>query len=580
MRGDLIVLKFGGSVLRSPATLPRAVHEIHRWRRDGVRVVAVVSALAGRTDALLAECRSASESLSPHATAARVALGELESSALLGQQLDAAGIPAAVVVPAAIGLVATGDALDADPQEVDVERLDRLLAEHGVVIVPGFVAIDRSGRTVLLGRGGSDLSALFLAHALRARCRLVKDVDGLYEHDPSRPGPSPRRFERATWDDALETDGSIVQHKAIAFAKRRGLAFELGRIGGVAPTIVGGVERVSNARADEPRRTTVALLGRGTVGRGVLDALAAHPECFALLGVASRESRPDARALASSGADVVVECIGGTDEARALILAALSSGSHVVTANKAVLAAHGEELAAAAHAVGRELLSSAAVGGSAPVLERLRGGVRGGRVLHRLTGVLNGTTNFVLEALATGMELDLALEAARRRGLAERDASRDLEGHDAADKLAVLAAHAGFGGLAREDIATSSDSDGWASRSAKSGGRDHEAPRRRQVARLDRRNGIARAAVAIEALAADHPLHELSAEWNAVILEWEDGGVEVVRGRGAGGRPTAVAVLGDLFEIQMSEIHGRSASLDRAPAPLVLVSKVTDGAVP
>ena len=93
---------------------------------------------------------------------------------------------------------------------------------------------------------------------------------------------------------------------------------------------------MSSARADEPRRVTVALLGRGTVGRGVLDALAAHPECFALLGVASRESRPDARALAASGADVVVECICGTDEARALILAALSSVSPVGTAHTAL----------------------------------------------------------------------------------------------------------------------------------------------------------------------------------------------------------------------------------------------------
>lgn len=574
MPGDLIVLKFGGSVLRSPATLPRAVHEIHRWRRDGVRVVAVVSALAGRTDALLDDCSTASETLSPHATAARVALGELESSALLGLQLDASGVPATVVAPAAIGLVATGDALDADLQEVDVERLGRLLEEHGVVVVPGFVAVDRSGRTVLLGRGGSDLSALFLAHALRARCRLVKDVDGLYEHDPSRPGPRPRRFAQATWDDALATDGSIVQHKAIAFAKRAGLDFELGRIGGEAPTIVGGVERMFSARSDEPRHTTVALLGRGTVGRGVLDALAAHPDCFELLGVASRSSGPDARTLASSGADVVVECIGGIDEARACILAALSCGSHVVTANKAVLAAHGAELAAAARAAGRELLASASVGGSAPVLERLRRGVREGRVLHRLTGVLNGTTNFVLEALAAGTELDLALEAARRRGLAERDAARDLEGHDAADKLAVVAAHAGFGELARGDITTSSSRDGLAPRPARPGMRDGETPRRRQVARLERRNGIAHAAVAIEALAADHPLHQVPAEWNAVVLEWEDGGVEIVRGRGAGGRPTAVAVLGDLFEIQR-----RPASLDRAPAPRILVSKVTDGVV-
>ena len=109
-----------------------------------------------------------------------------------------------------------------------------------MVVVPGYVATDAEDRLVVLGRGGSDLSALFLADRLGgARCRLIKDVDGLYESDPAAPGPRPRRYGRACWSDALATDGAIVQHKAVRFARDHRLPFELGRINGVAPTRIG-----------------------------------------------------------------------------------------------------------------------------------------------------------------------------------------------------------------------------------------------------------------------------------------------------------------------------------------------------
>ncbi|MEM1424141.1 MAG: homoserine dehydrogenase, partial [Planctomycetota bacterium] len=114
-----------------------------------------------------------------------------------------------------------------------------VLAGAGVVVFPGFVALDRRGRAVTLGRGGSDLTALFLAHALgAARCRLVKDVDGLYNADP-RTVPGARRLERVGYDGALATDGSIVQHKAVRFAEARGVAFELGDLGARSPTMIG-----------------------------------------------------------------------------------------------------------------------------------------------------------------------------------------------------------------------------------------------------------------------------------------------------------------------------------------------------
>lgn len=239
-----IVLKFGGSVLRGAASLPAVAAEIRRQRAFGQQVVAVVSALAGRTDALLAECRAAGIE-APFAIAARAALGERECAALLGVEL-ARGAPASarepmVVDPAALQLRAVGAALDADPVDVGLGQLRALLQQHGVVVVPGYVAIDASGRTVLLGRGGSDLTALFLAQRLGARCRLVKDVGGLFDADPAGGG-AVRPIARASYDELLALGGRIVQAKAVAFARAHRLPFELAGLGDDAATLVGAAE--------------------------------------------------------------------------------------------------------------------------------------------------------------------------------------------------------------------------------------------------------------------------------------------------------------------------------------------------
>lgn len=236
----IIVLKFGGSVLRSEETLRIAAQEIIRWRREGRQVLAVVSALAGRTDELLASSRRICDAATPESVAALVSVGELHSAALLALHLDHARVSNCVLTPAAVRLVATGDALDADPVGLDEAAVRDALERHGAAIVPGYAAVDRAGRTVVLGRGGSDLSALFLAHRLGAGCcRLIKDVDGLYDRDPALPGPAPRRYSAATWGDALALDGSIVQHKAVRFARAHDLEFELGSLHGAAPTHVG-----------------------------------------------------------------------------------------------------------------------------------------------------------------------------------------------------------------------------------------------------------------------------------------------------------------------------------------------------
>ncbi|MHC5003248.1 MAG: homoserine dehydrogenase [Planctomycetota bacterium] len=552
-RDPLIVLKFGGSVLLDEQRLRVAVHEIYRWRRDGWSVVAVVSALAGATDALLARCARLHDRPAPLAEAALVATGELQSAALLGLHLDRAGVPARVLSPAGIGLVADGDPLDADPRSLETRPLRRALRRDGVVVVPGYVAVDRRGRTVLLGRGGSDLTALFLAHRLGAtRCRLVKDVDGLYERDPAGPGPSPDRYLDATWDDALATDGSIVQHKAIRFAREHGVAFELGGANATAPTRIGPGPTRTAVPPAPGRPLRVALLGRGTVGGGVRELIGQMPERFDVAGIAVRDpSRrgpdpatapltTDAVALAGSGVDIVVEAMGGTATALAAARAALRTGSHLVTANKALLADHGPELRRLAARFGGSVRGSATVGGSVPLLERLRS--RSAAPVRSVRAVLNGTTNYVLERCAAGIGLDEAVAEAQALGFAEADPSRDLDGTDAADKLRVMADTIGAGPVRAGQVAREA-------LDASAGGRLAGAGPVRHVASLERGGAAWRAAVRPCRVADDDPLAAVAGEHNAAVIERDDGTVEVVRGRGAGRWPTSEAVVADLLEI-------------------------------
>ena len=192
---NLIVLKFGSSVLRSADDLPGVVHEIYRYYREGRQVLAVVSAIGRTTEDLLRLAKDLSSNPEPWATAELLATGERTSAALLGIALDRIGVPARVVNPREIGLEIAGSPMDGEPVAVDTSHVHELLRESPVLVVPGFFGTSREGRTQLLGRGGSDFTAVFLAAALNARCRLLKDVDGVYESDPANLMAHPNRYE-------------------------------------------------------------------------------------------------------------------------------------------------------------------------------------------------------------------------------------------------------------------------------------------------------------------------------------------------------------------------------------------------
>ena len=586
MESELIVLKLGGSVLANEDDLGHAVHEIYRHHRAGCRVLAVVSALRGATDRLLAQARRVGDDLAPHGVAALLATGETSAAALLVVALDRAGVPAQLVDPRQAGLRTAGAVLDADPVDVDAAFLRRRL-ERRVVVMPGFFGawsagaegdedveeIDdvEDGGVALLGRGGSDLTALFLAHRLGpARCLLVKDVDGIYERDPAGAtvqAPS-RRYATLSWADAAGLEARVVQAKALAFAALHGVAFGVAAAGREATTEVGPyastfADDEASALAAAPLR--VVLLGLGTVGGGVYRHLLADAARFTVVGIGVRDGERH-RAAGVPGAllstdpwelierpcDVVVEALPGSEPAARLVAASLSGGRHVVTANKAVMAEEGEWLARLAAAQGARLRWSAAVGGGVPMVEAVARAAAEGRIVA-VEGVLNGTCNFVLDRMAAGSGRAAAVRLAQEKGFAEADPARDLDGRDAACKLRVLV-RAAFGvELAAEDVERRGldEVDDALLAEARDAGRVV-----RLVAACERRpGGGVRATVAPRLLPATHFLAGARGEENRVAMERAGAPPLRLAGRGAGRWPTSESMMADLYDL--ARLHAR-----------------------
>lgn len=224
---DLVVLKFGSSLLSGADGFATAAGVAAARAEEGRRVLVVCSARRGVTDALLAAAREVAPAPAPWLLAELLATGEQASVALLALALRARGVEAAALDARALGLRTRGRPLDACPTSVDAGALGRAFTGARVVVVPGFVGVDVQGRSTVLGRGGSDLTALFLGHRLGSReCLLVKDVDGLFPEDP-RIAPAGRAFERASWDDVRAFGAGVVQEKALRYARRHRYPFRI-----------------------------------------------------------------------------------------------------------------------------------------------------------------------------------------------------------------------------------------------------------------------------------------------------------------------------------------------------------------
>ena len=568
----LCVLKFGSSVLECEADVPRVVQEIYRHVRDGEKVVAVVSALAGETDALLAQAERLGGDNAPGALVARLArVGELRSAALLALALSRVGLNAVTLDPHELGLRAEGDPLDSDLAEIDRALVRKRLEESDVLVVPGFIADHAEHGVVTLGRGGTDLSAVFVAARLGAeRVRLIKDVDGVYDADPAA-APDAHRYAQLGYEEAERVSAGLVQGKALRHAAAAGLRVEVACLGSREATVISDLpaSRLPLAPAEPVR---VALLGCGAVGGGVLPLLLAEPDGFAVGPVLVRRPRPPSsqpfthsldEALAGDP-DILIELVGGVDLAAEAMHRALAGGAQVVTGNKAALARHWDSLHAAAARHGGALRYSAAVGGGTPIVETLR---RLEGEVVALEGVMNGTCNYLLDRLAAGCDFAAAVAEAQALGFAEADPSADVDGHDAADKLSILIREAFGVALLPHSIARQSlrDLAPGAAAAARAAGQVLK-----QVGRCRRHpDGRVEAAVELVILPADHSLAGARNEDNRFLVHRIDGKVDQVFGKGAGRWPTATAIFADVLDARGAVLAARA----QAPPPTLMQLK-------
>ena len=325
---------------------------------------------------------------------------------------------------------------------------------------------------------------------------------------------------------------------------------------------------------------TIGLLGCGTVGGALVDLLDARRAtitartgvelrigAIAVRDTAKHQDRladpsllttDSAAVVADPEVDIVIELIGGTDPALTLVRAALENGKPVITGNKELLAAHGPELYAVAAEHGVDLLFEAAVAGGIPLIRPLRESLVG-EDISRVMGIINGTTNYILTKMSQeGADYADALADAQALGYAEADPTADVEGYDAGAKAAIIASivfgvdvrssdvqHEGISSITAADIDT-----------AKRLGYVIKA-----LAVIERADGEVAVRVHPAMVPTGHPLANVNDSFNAVFVEGATVGDLMFYGRGAGGGPTASAVLGDLVDAAVNVANGAAARL-------------------
>ena len=331
-----------------------------------------------------------------------------------------------------------------------------------------------------------------------------------------------------------------------------------------------------------PRTIRVGLLGCGNVGGALVPLIEQQADVIEartglrleVVRVAVRNmsrdrgltfadnvlTRDPHAVVADPEIDVVVEVIGGIEPARELIMAALAAGKPVVTGNKELLANVGAELFAAADANGVDLLFEAAVAGGIPLIRPLRESLRG-EPITRVMGILKGTTNFILTKMSEeAAEYGEALAEAQELGYAERDPTADVEGYDAGAKAAIIASiafgarvvagdvyHEGISGITAADIAVAK--------------RLGYVVKLLGIAERDAETGEVAVRVHPAMVPFHHPLASVRESYNAVFVEGDAVGQLMFSGRGAGGAPTASAVLGDLIDAAVNLSKGAHGSL-------------------
>ncbi|MFT3899620.1 MAG: homoserine dehydrogenase [Gordonia sp. (in: high G+C Gram-positive bacteria)] len=342
--------------------------------------------------------------------------------------------------------------------------------------------------------------------------------------------------------------------------------------------------------AQPARELGVAVLGMGNVGTEVVRIITDNADDLrerigaplVIRGIAVRDAdrdrgvpadllTTDAAALVGrDDVDIVIEVVGGIEPPRELIRTALEQGKSVVTANKALLADYTGELADAAAKAHVDLYFEAAVAGAIPVIRPLMQSLAGDTV-HRVAGIVNGTTNFILSAMAeTGADYDSTLAEAGRLGYAEADPTADVEGFDAAAKAAILASIAFHSRVTMADVYREGISAITAEDLASAAKFDCTIKLLSICERITDADGTERISARVypALIPLSHPLATVNGAYNAVVVEAENAGRLMFYGQGAGGAPTASAVMGDVVMAARNKVHSGRGPLESTYASL------------
>ena len=552
-----LVLNFGHSVLNSLSDYTEAASEIYRHYRQGLNIVAVTSAQGDATDVLMAEARrigpeGASESGGARNLPELLQLGERRSAALLALALERIGAPAFVRQARDLGLTASGDPMNAELTGLKTGQLLQDLKDHDIVVMPGYVAIGELDRAVLLGRGGADLTALYVADQLGAPALLLKDVEGVFDRDPKTAEPGElKKYRRISYADLRRKAEPLVSARAVDYAEGVGQRFRIGTPGISDYTEVGDVTDAPEPARSRPK-LKIAMMGLGTVGGGVFRRVEALDDRFEIVKVMVRSPgkyidqgyapdllTTDAADLLAASPDIFIDVSGPVEPALSLTRDMLSAGVHVVSANKQAIATGGQDLLDHAQESDGSLLFSSAAGGGMPVLEMC---IRERGRIARVEALLNGTTNFMLGEMDKGLSYEDALQIAQDRGYAEADPTADVDGLDAAAKIRLVSL-LGFGEeIGVDDIA----------RDTLEGVAERKVPGKvlKRVARVvgDAGNGVV-ADLRLKALSPNNFIAKADGEDAHAVFDFTDGDRYVIRGKGAGRWPTTESVMADLYDV-------------------------------
>lgn len=550
----VIVLNFGHSVLKTLEDYTSAAGEIYRHYRQGVNVVAVTSAQGDQTDMLMAEARNVGPGDDAKNLAELISLGERRSAALLALALERVGAPAYVRQARDLGLTASGTGANARLTGLNTDQLLQDLKDHDIVVMPGFVAIGDNDRPALLGQGGADLTALYVTQQLKERgvgdrALLLKDVDGVYDRDPRGEGPAAKRYESLSFDDAQSLTKVLIAEGALAYAKKHGLAFDLGTPGIPFYTRIGAPTSAPKPLTS-PRKLRVAMLGAGVVGGGVYRRVAANSSRFEIVKIMVRNIKKYTdqgmkadilttkfEDLVAAKPDIFVDVSGGIEPALSQTVAMLEAGVHVASANKQAIAAGGTQLAAASEKGGAVLMASSSAGGGMPILEMC---IREKGRIVKVEALLNGTTNYMLDQISAGETYEAALKDAQDKGFAEADPTADVGGADAAAKIRLVARY-GFGTEVGLDDIPRDTIVGFSAEKFNG--------KAKRVATAWIEDGEFKSGLELLDMAPDAFLAGADGEEARAVFTFDDGDVYRIRGKGAGRWPTTEAVMADLFDI-------------------------------